>query len=47
MKKFKIMTTSMREIIVTARDIGEARKIASGQFQNKDETVMIISSKCG
>jgi len=44
MKKFEITTTSMRKIIVTARNSDEAEKIASGQFKDEYETVLMTYS---
>ena len=44
MKKFEITTTSMRKIIVSANSSEEAEKIASGQFKDEHETVMMTSS---
>ena len=45
MKTFEITTTSMRKIIVKARNDEEARKIASGQFKDEHETVLMITTK--
>lgn len=44
MNKYEILTTSMRKIIVTAGSSEEAEKIASGQFKDEHETVMMTSS---
>jgi len=44
MQKYQITTTSMRKIIVTAGSSKEAEKIASGQFKDEHETVMMTSS---
>ena len=44
MKKFEITTTNMRKIIVTAKTVNEAEKIASGQLEDM-EVIMMTSFK--